>query len=87
MEKRPERKKTRLDRFSYSSNAAYFLTICVKDKKKLLGEIVGYDACDVPFMRLSQYGQTAEKHISLLSRKYYNVFVDKYVLMPNHLHL
>ena len=87
MEELPNSKKTRLGRFDYSSNAAYFLTICVKDKKRLFGEIVGYDACDVPYLRRSRYGKIADDYIMFMNEKYYNVFIDNYIVMPNHLHM
>ena len=82
----PERKQIRLKRFDYSSNAAYFITICTEDKKKLLGEFVGYDACDVPQISLSKFGILVKKNLCLMDNKYKNVFVDKYVIMPNHIH-
>jgi len=41
----PKRKRLRLEGYDYSSNGAYFLTICVEDKRALLGSIVG---CDDP---------------------------------------
>ncbi len=44
-----EIKRTRLKGFDYSQNGYYFVTICTKDKKKLLCEIVGDDAHIVPY--------------------------------------
>ena len=35
------RKATRLENYDYSSNSAYFITVCVKDKRCILSEIVG----------------------------------------------
>ena len=32
----PKRKRTRLKSFDYSADGAYFVTICVKDKQKIL---------------------------------------------------
>lgn len=46
--KLPQRKPTRLDGFDYSAPGAYFVTICTKDKKCLLGEIVGDDWASSP---------------------------------------
>ena len=40
----PKRKPTRLKGYDYSTPGAYFITICVKDKKQLLSKIVGDDA-------------------------------------------
>ena len=44
----PDRKRTRLKDFNYSSNGKYFVTICTQDKKKILSEIVGDGIYDVP---------------------------------------
>ncbi len=41
MEVKPVRKRNRLEQFDYSSGGAYFITICTKDRKCILGEIVG----------------------------------------------
>ena len=36
----PERKPTRLKNFDYSSAGAYFVTICIKDRKRILSDII-----------------------------------------------
>lgn len=38
----PERKPNRLKGFDYSSDGAYFITICTKNKEQILSRIV-YD--------------------------------------------
>ena len=73
--------------FSYSENRMYFITICVKDKAKLLGRMVGYGARDVPQIELSDTGKVVEKYIRFMDNRYNNVFIDKYVVMPNHVHM
>ena len=35
-----KRKSTRIKNYDYSSNGAYLVTICVKDRKLILSEIV-----------------------------------------------
>lgn len=35
----PKRKQNRTNEFDYSSNGAYFITICVKDMKCILADI------------------------------------------------
>ena len=45
----PVRKKIRLEGYDYSSNGAYFVTICVKDGYEMLGEIVGATVPGRPF--------------------------------------
>lgn len=36
----PKRKRVRLEGYDYRANGAYFVTICVKDRRELLGRIV-----------------------------------------------
>ena len=83
----PKRKPTRLKGYDYSTPGAYFITICVKDRKQLLSKIVGDDAYIVPQNNLSKYGMVCDKYINNINIKYENVLVDKYVIMPNHIHL
>ncbi len=52
----PERKKNRISDYDYSQNGAYILTICTKDRKPLLSEIVGDNANIV----LKPYGEIAK---------------------------
>ena len=83
----PKRKPTRLKGYDYSTAGAYFITICVKDRKQLLSKIVGDDAHIVPKNELSSYGLVCDTYINNINIKYENVAVDKYVIMPNHIHL
>lgn len=83
----PKRKPTRLKGYDYSTPGMYFLTICVKHRKQLLGEIVGCGDFDAPQMILSEHGQILDRHINLMGEKYSHIKIDKYVIMPNHFHL
>ncbi len=70
----PKRKPTRLKEYDYSKNGAYFITICVKDKKQLLSKIiVGDRVLDVPKIILTDYGKIAEKHLGNMSDFYDNI--------------
>ena len=82
-----QRKPTRLSHYDYNQNGYYFVTICAKDKQKLFGEIVGDGACDIPKINLSEAGRIAEKYIHQLNSQYNNICIDKYTVMPNHIHL
>ncbi|MEG0484783.1 MAG: transposase [Oscillospiraceae bacterium] len=78
----PKRKKLRLNGYEYSSCGAYFVTICVKDRRELLGEIiVGDDAHIVPYIKLSQYGMVVQKYMNGI------IGINKCVIMPNHIHM
>jgi len=84
----PKRKRTRLKDYDYSQNGAYFVTICTKDKEKLLSEIiVGEGLCALPQNNLSPIGKEIENCIKHINNNYDNVVIDKYVIMPNHIHL
>ena len=81
----PQRKRNRLAQFDYSTPGAYFITICTQDRKNVLGHIVGGGAFDAPHIQLSPLGETTEKYL-ISGNRIPNVHVDKYVIMPNHLH-
>ncbi len=84
----PKRKPTRLKGYDYSTLGAYFITICTQERKELLSKIiVGDDALIVPQNNLSEIGIICDKYINNINIKYENVTVDKYVIMPNHIHL
>ena len=72
-----KRKSLRLQGYDYSQNGAYFITVCTKDRKHLLCDIVGDDAHIVP----KPYGQVVEKYIRNVPE------IEKYVIMPNHIHM
>ena len=98
--KLPERKKMRLKQYDYSSAGAYFVTICIQDRKSILSNIippvgdgaydvpqypVGDGAYDVPQVRLTPIGKIIEKHL-LSSENISGVKIDRYVIMPDHIH-
>ena len=72
-----ERKPNRIPEYDYSTNGAYFVTICTQDRKKILCDIVGDDAHIVP----KTYGMIAEKYIRNVPE------IEKYVIMPDHIHM
>jgi len=82
-----KRKPTRLKGYDYSTPGMYFLTVCVKGRKPLLGKIVGCGDFDTPKMIVSAHGIILNKYITLMNEKYSHIKVDKYVIMPNHFHL
>ena len=83
----PKRKRTRLKWYDYSSNGAYFITICTKDRKELLSKIATNNENKCADNQLNRYGKIAKIQIEELENRYKNVKVDKYVIMPNHIHL
>ena len=78
----PVRKPNRLTEYDYSQNGAYFVTICTQDRKPILSKIVG-DGSPVP----KSTGIIAEEYIQKIPEKYPAVTVDRYVIMPDHIHM
>ena len=77
----PKRKPTRLKGYDYSQNRAYFVTICTKDKVKLFGNITNGN------IQLNNVGKIVSQQILKIESHYPNIKIDKYVIMPNHIHL
>ncbi len=83
----PKRKPIRLPEYDYASPGAYFVTICTKDRKCILSNItVGADALGGPRLQLTDAGKTVEQYIQSSDRMT-GFHVDKYVVMPNHIHM
>lgn len=83
----PKRKSTRLKGHDYSTPGMYFVTVCVKNKEYLLGNIVGGGDFDAPKMILSRHGEILDNYICLMNKKFSHIAIDKYVVMPNHFHM
>lgn len=82
------RKPVRLKDYNYSSSGAYFVTICTANKSSLLSEVVeavGDGALDVPKITLTSIGRIVEKNL-LSSENIAGVKIEKYVIMPDHIH-
>ena len=80
----PERKDPRLKGFDYSKTGAYFLTICTQNRMNILSTIVGEGS---PLPQLSPYGEIVDRWIQKIPDKYPEASVDRYVIMPNHIHI
>ena len=81
----PKRKHPRLDYYDYSSQGAYFITICVQNRRHILSEISrGVENTSV---NLTEYGKIVEKQLLLIEQTYPFVKIDEYVIMPNHIHV
>ena len=82
----PKRKPNRLTHYNYSAPGAYFITLCTEGKKCILGSIVGGGALDAPFVQLSKCGNVLQQYIES-GNMVPGVTIDKYVVMPNHVHM
>ena len=86
----PKRKSIRIESYDYSTAGAYFITVCTTNKEKIFwsdrrGELcspVGYLQVE-----LSDIGKLVDAQIQKMNTVYDTVHVDKYCIMPNHIHL
>ena len=100
---KPKRKNIRLKGYDYSRNGAYFVTICTQNKMCIfwenygkyqplllknptVGTTIGRPKNDNK-IHLSEYGKYVKEALKSINTHYPMVFVDKYVIMPNHIHV
>ena len=85
----PKRKTVRLENYDYSSPGAYFVTICTHDRRCIFSSIAVGALHEAPAesLRLTEIGQIVDDVVNALPDRFPNLFVDKYIIMPNHLHL
>jgi len=77
---RHNRKSLRLEKYNYSSEWLYFLTISIKDKLCLFWEIKNDK------IKLFDAWKMVEKHWLGLEKDFENIVLHDYVIMPNHFH-
>ena len=61
----PMRKHVRLKEYDYSQNGAYFVTICTKDRRNILSDIVGRGLAPAE-VRLTGCGRVVETELFAL---------------------
>ncbi len=74
------RRSIRLKEYDYAQVGAYFVTIVTYQRECLLGEIVNEEMC------LSKFGLVAKGQWEKLPRRFPNVELSTFVIMPNHVH-
>jgi REP element-mobilizing transposase RayT len=73
-------KSLRLKEYDYNYPGAYFVTICIKNRKCLFGEIVNYKTI------LNGLGNIAEAFLIDIPNHIVNTEIATHVVMPNHVH-
>lgn len=97
---RPNRKTMRLKGYDYSRGGCYFVTICVRERKAILSKIFPQKQENLPnrvgtgvparpqyVVALSPYGKIVEETVLYINKQYDAVCIDKYCIMPDHIHL
>lgn len=62
------------------------MTICTQDRRCILSDICVGRGLGPAEVRLTPCGEIAEKQLIDLERRYPAVHIDKYVIMPDHVH-
>ena len=76
----PKRKQIRLKDYDYSSNGWYYLTICAQKHQCLFGEIID------GIVKLNGAGKIINRFWLKIPKRFKNIELDEYIIMPNHLH-
>ena len=71
------RKHPRMARYDYATPNYYFVTICTKNKKCIFGSV----------HQNHMYGEIAEMGLLEIPKHFDKVYIDKYIVMPNHIHM
>ena len=88
MKELPKRKNLRLKDYDYASEGAYFVTFCANHRTYVFWENVGAN-CVRPqnSLPLSPIGKVIESEIQQIETVYRGVSIDKYCIMPDHIHM
>jgi len=74
------RRSVRLKGYDYSSNGAYFVTICTERRERLFGGITNDE------MMKNEAAKIVETVWRELPERFPGVVLDIFVVMPNHFH-
>ena len=83
--KNPVRKNLRFKDYDYSTENAYFVTICTHNRQRLFCEIRRGDPCGRPIVEYTLLGNIAKKAFGYIEEKF-NIMVLQYAIMPDHIH-
>ena len=84
-ERRPSVKRRRVGH-DYRSRCIYMVTLVVKGRLPLLGQVTGDGDIHPAVMQPSELGQAILNELAAISHHYPNVKVISHQLMPDHLH-
>lgn len=78
----PQRKSIRIANYDYSSPGAYFITVCVANRKKILWDTVGADIIRPINIKLSPIGKVVDQGILQITEHYKMCLSINTVLCP-----
>ena len=74
------RRSIRLKEFDYTQPGGYFVTFVTYQRECLFGQIANGE------MRLSKFGLVAQQQWEKLPKRFPNIELGAFVVMPNHIH-
>ena len=81
------RKPMRLPQYDYAQNGAYFVTICTEGRKNLFWSVGATCGRPPEPSALSPIGKMVDAEIDRIIDIYEHITIDKYTVMPNHVHM
>ena len=82
-----KRKPIRIENYDYSIPGAYFITVCTANREKIFWSDRRGELCSPASVPLSDIGIIVDNEIQKLNTVYDSVRVDKYCIMPDHIHM
>ena len=90
-----KRKHPRMQGFDYSQAGYYYITVCTHDRLPILSAVKwepvpGGDsapAVTAAVVELSEKGRIIEDQLLVLPERFDFALIDKYIIMPNHVHV
>ncbi len=86
MDVMPKRKQIRIKDYDYSAPGAYFITVCTIDREKIFWSDCRSELCSPANVPLSDIGAIVANEIRKINTIYDAVRVEKYCIMPDHVH-
>ena len=86
MKNLPKRKPIRIEDYDYSTPGAYFITVCTANREKIFWSDCRGELRSPVNVPLSEVGMIVDKEINKMNTVYDAVRVDKYCIMPDHIH-
>ena len=84
----PKRKHPRLKNYDYGQCGCYHITICTQNRCPILSTILPANIeSQRAAIQLRKPGYVAQQFILNIPLVYAGVFVEHYVIMPNHIHI
>jgi putative transposase len=74
------RHSIRLKKYDYTQAGGYFITIVTFQREHVFGEIQNSE------MQLNKFGLVAKQQWEKLPKRFQNIELGEYVIMPNHMH-